>query len=29
MLHEDFRFACVFVVIFVFCHGILFLLEHC
>jgi hypothetical protein len=27
MLHEDFRFTCVFV--FVFCHVILFLLEYC
>lgn len=29
ILHEDFRFTCVFVFFFVFCHGILFLLEHC
>lgn len=28
MLHQDFRFTCVFVFIFVFCHLILFLLEH-
>jgi hypothetical protein len=28
MLYEDFRFTCVFVFVCVFCHAILFLLEH-